>query len=199
MARELGRGWIRAGHSVTLGSRRPSEISHDIAEIRGLRVADFASAISGAEVVVIATPYPAVVPFVEEYREMLLGTVLVDISNPFDNLPSNELAGAEYTARALGTANGLVAAFKDNFAATVNAAYPADSDRGDVKIAGDDEAAKAVVAALARDLGHRPLDCGPLHNARLLDGMVTLMLDLDRRHADFTMETGWRFVGLTNG
>ncbi|MCU1525229.1 MAG: hypothetical protein JWO18_2123, partial [Microbacteriaceae bacterium] len=31
-----------------------------------------------------------------------------------------------------------------------------------------------------------------------LDGMVSLMLILDREHADFTMKTGWKFFGLPN-
>lgn len=191
MAKQLGLGWTRAGHRVVLGSRDP-----DRSADTELDVATYGAAIDSADVVVLAVPFSAVEELVEYHRFELTGKVIIDITNPFDHLPNNELAGAEYTARALGSSAGLVAAFKDNFAATVNAVRPANGARADVKIAGDDESAKDVVRALVADLDHRVLDCGPLHNARLLDGTVSLMLELDRRYAGFTMNTGWKFFGL---
>jgi predicted dinucleotide-binding enzyme len=197
MARELGLGWSRAGHTVLLGSRTPDSTAAELSDL-GLSVGSYESAIEAAEIVVLAIPFPAVVPLVENHRNALVGKTIIDISNPFDSLANNELAAVEYTASAMGSSSGIVAAFKDNFAATVNASRPADGARIDVKIAGDDAAAKAIVRTLAEDLDHRVLDCGPLANARYLDGMVSLMLILDREHADFTMKTGWKFFGLPN-
>lgn len=196
MSKALGMGWSRAGHRIQIGSRTPDAVDVNDLGFAPAIVADFGRAIEGSDVVVLAMPYGAVAEFVERHREVLAGKTVIDISNPFDELPNNELAGAEHTARALGTRDGLVAAFKDNFAATINTPGAADGERPDVKIAGDDEAAKAVVAQLAKDLNHRVVDCGPLHNARLIDGMVSLMLILDRAHCGFTMKSGWRFFGL---
>lgn len=196
MAKALGLGWTRAGHSIRLGSRTPGDVSSESLGYEPSLVGDYQTVLEGSEIVVLAMPFPSVVPFVTEHRDLLRDTIIVDISNPFDALPHNERAGVEYTAEALGTTKNLVAAFKDNFAATINAAPAADGSRGDVKIAADDEAAKEVVASLARDLDHRVLDCGPLHNARLIDPMVALMLHLDRTYKNFTRETGWRFTGL---
>ncbi|MFF1385578.1 NADPH-dependent F420 reductase [Arthrobacter sp. NPDC058288] len=197
MASALGEGWTKAGHQVHIGSRSPEEVKNADLGYEPAVIGDYRTALADSDTVVLAIPFTAVAPFVEEHREALAGKTIIDISNPFDALPSNELAGAEYTAKALGTTDGLVAAFKDNFAATVNAPGAADGNRPDVKIAGDDDEAKAVVAALAADLNHRVLDCGPLHNARLIDSMVSLMLILDRTYTGFTMKTGWRFTGLT--
>jgi len=196
MAQALGWGWSQAGHSVRIGSRTPDAVSGENLGYEPSMIADPSAALLGSEVAVLAMPFASVAPFVREHRSILRDIVVIDISNPFDSLPNNERAGAEYTADALGTTKNVVAAFKDNFAATINAAPTQDGSRGDVKIAADDEAAKEVVASLARDLKHRVLDCGPLHNARLIDPMVALMLQLDRTYAHFTRRTGWLFTGL---
>lgn len=197
MARELGIAFVAAEHTVRYGSRRPEASDATAKRLPAGEVRSQQEAIADAEVVVIAIPYPQVASFVSAHADALRGKVIVDISNPFDNLSDNARAGVEYTADALGTRDGLVAAFKDNFWATIN--EPADADthrRHDVKIAGDDEEAKRVVARLVEDIGHRPLDCGELANARLIDPMVSLMLILDRRYNEFKMTTGWTFFGL---
>lgn len=194
MARELGKGWVRAGHHIVYGSRNPMQ---NRPELPSTDIRTYGDAVTAGDVVVLAVPFLEVVPLVSMHRELLLGKTIIDISNPFDHLPHNERAGIEFTADALGTTDGLVAAFKDNFAATINAEQPADGKRADVKIAGDDEAAKKVVGQLAADLDHRVIDCGALRNARYIDPMVSLMLQLDERYEAFTMRTGWRFCGLS--
>jgi hypothetical protein len=45
-------------------------------------------------------------------------------------------------------------------------------------IAGDDKAAKGVVMKLASDIGFKPLDCGPMRNARFLEPMTALLIHL---------------------
>lgn len=198
MSKALGAGWAAAGHSVRIGSRSPESISGAELGFEPDYHGDISGALEGADAVVLAVPFPAVAGIVGEHKRALTGKVIIDISNPFDHLPGNERAAVEFTADALGTTDGLVAAFKDNFAATINDRQAADGERPDVKIAADDVDAKEFVSALAADLGHRVLDCGPLHNARLIDSMVSLMLILDREYTGFTMKTGWRFTGLAS-
>lgn len=195
MGKALGKGWSRAGHAVRIGVRSPENVDTSALGFMPQFLGPVQAAVNGSDVVVLAIPFPSVGPLVATHRPDLAGKTIIDISNPFDHLPHNERAAAEYTAEALGTSKGLVAAFKDNFAATINAPA-AGGVRPDCKLAGDDAEAKKVVAALAADLGHRAIDCGPLHNARYLDGMVSLMLFLDRTYCDFTMESGWHFFGL---
>jgi predicted dinucleotide-binding enzyme len=45
-------------------------------------------------------------------------------------------------------------------------------------VAGDDGQAKADVLALAKDIGFEPVDCGPLRNARLLEPLAMLNIQL---------------------
>lgn len=196
MANALGSGWTKAGHNVRIGTR---SVENAGLEFEPAFTGSAEDAVENADVVVLAIPFPAVAPLVGSLKSQLSGKTIIDISNPFDHLSSNERAAAELTADVLGTTDGLVAAFKDNFAATINRPNAADGHRPDVKIAGDDPAAKAVVEKLIEDLDHRVLDCGPLHNARLIDGIVSLMLILDRTYCDFTMQTGWRFFGIREG
>jgi predicted dinucleotide-binding enzyme len=67
----------------------------------------------------------------------------------------------------------VAAAFKTNFWQTL--LEPVDPETGlvrDVYYVGDSDDDKAVVAQLIQDMGFVPVDCGPLRNARVLDGMV---------------------------
>ena len=54
---------------------------------------------------------------------------------------------------------------------------------GDVVLCGNDAAARAAVAALvARLPGLRAVDAGALANARALEAITALLLNLNRRH-----------------
>jgi len=119
--------------------------------------------------------------------------LVIDISNPFDHLPDNRVAGAEVTRDAIGPGARVVAAFKTNFAATLLAPLNVDGVQRDVLFAGDDEEDKRIVAGLIADLGFRPVDCGVLHNARILDGMVPLIIELDRRYGG-AWQTSWKLL-----
>ncbi|HSQ48166.1 MAG TPA: hypothetical protein VLL96_00595, partial [Candidatus Deferrimicrobiaceae bacterium] len=45
-------------------------------------------------------------------------------------------------------------------------------------IAGDDADAKKTVAKLTGDIGFDPVDCGPLKNARYLEAMGNMLINL---------------------
>ena len=140
-------------------------------------------------------PYRVVGEFARTHASALLPLSVVDISNPFDNLPDNAVAGAEITARAIGPGARVIAAFKDTFARTLLDPDDPSGLTRDVHYAGDDEPGKKLLASLIGDLGFVPVDCGPLRNARILDGMVTLMIELDRRYAGGNGKTSWKFLG----
>lgn len=188
MAEGLGMAWKAAGHSVTLGSRSPSVKS----EAAGLPVKSHGDAIRGAEVVVLALPYRAVEGFARAFSSQVISKLVVDISNPFDTLPDNRIAGAEITARAIGPGARVIAAFKDNFATTLFHPRDEQGRARDVHYAGDDKTAKRTFSKLVADLGFTPVDCGPLRNARALDAMVPLMIELDRRY-DGKGLSSWKF------
>ena len=196
MARALGAGWQRAGHLVLFGSRAPGQ-RRDIQQELGpeVRIHGAQGAISGGEIVVLALPFKSVEAFAREHAGLLRDRPVVDISNPFDNLPDNRTAGAEITARAIGQGGRVIAAFKDNFYETLLDARDSSGLQRDVHYAGDDEEGKAMLARLVEDLGLRPVDCGPLRNARVLDGMVPLMIELDGILAGGGRRSSWKFLG----
>ncbi|MBI2965589.1 MAG: NAD(P)-binding domain-containing protein [Chloroflexi bacterium] len=195
MATSLGAGWSAAGHTVVFGSRSPSTAAAEIErEVGGgVRVASHRDALRGAEIVVLALPYRSVEAFAREYSSDLRSKVVVDISNPFDALPDNRVAGAEVTARAIGAGARVIAAFKDNFSTTLREPKDGQGRQRDVHFAGDDETAKRTFAKLVEDLGFKPVDCGALRNARALDAMVPLMIELDRRY-NGQGRSSWKFL-----
>ncbi len=194
MARGLGIGWARKGHTIVFGSRDPSAKADLPSQVPGATVTTPEEALKGAEVVVLAIPYVAVEPFAREHAEALREKLVIDISNPFHHLPDNRVSGAEITAAAIGPGARVVAAFKDNFANTLlEPVYPNGIVR-DVHFAGDHEEDKRIVSQLIRDLGFHPVDCGPLRNARVLDVMVPLMIELDRRYAGGKGMSSWKFL-----
>jgi predicted dinucleotide-binding enzyme len=60
--------------------------------------------------------------------------------------------------------------------------------------AGDDEAAKSVVAELIAALGFRPLDVGALPVARALELMAFINIGLNMRNG-WSWQTGWKLLG----
>jgi len=72
----LAHAFAAAGHHVAVGTRGPGE---DLGA--GLHTTDVASALSGAEVAVLAVPGPAVADLVATHADALAGTLVVDAAN----------------------------------------------------------------------------------------------------------------------
>jgi NADPH-dependent F420 reductase len=195
MARNLALGWLKAGHVICFGSRQPETKEDVISQVPGATVLSNEVALKAAEVVVIALPFTVVKPFAEQQASLLRNKLVIDISNPFENLPDNRISGPEITAQAIGDGARVVAAFKANFWQTL--LEPVDPQTGlvrDVHYVGDNDDDKAVVAQLIQDMGFQPVDCGVLRNARILDGMVPLIVELDRRYGSGQRHLSWKLL-----
>lgn len=193
MALALATSLQRAGHTVRVGSRNPENRR---SQLPNVAVASRDEVLADSEVVVLALPFTAAAPVARQYASQLRGKLVIDISNPFDHLPDNRVGGAELTAEAIGAGARVVAAFKTNFAATLG--EPVDPASGlvrDVLLAGDSGDDKAIVTELVKDLGFHPVDCGALHNSRILDGMVPLLIELNGRYSNTGPVTSWKFLG----
>jgi predicted dinucleotide-binding enzyme len=174
MARGLGSRVLAGGHDLTVvgkDEQRAEAVAADLGGQGHVGTAVDGDPIEG-EVVVLAVYYPDARAAVEQYADQLAGKVVVDITNPvnatFDGLvvppdgsATNELAGLAPDAR-------FVKAFNTTFAGPLTQGE-VDGQTLDVLIAGDDEDAKAQVAALARDGGLNPIDVGPQARARELE------------------------------
>jgi predicted dinucleotide-binding enzyme len=81
---------------------------------------------------------------------------------------------------------------------TVFAAKQAEAQIDDVPLdgfyAGDDADAKKVVAELLTSIGYRPIDAGPLANARALEAMGFLNIWLNANNG-WPWQSGWKLLG----
>jgi predicted dinucleotide-binding enzyme len=145
-------------------------------------VATVGEAIAGADMVILALPYPQGRMVAREQGAALSGVPVVDTCNPvdfstFDSLlTSPGMSAAEEIAAAIPGAR-VVKAFNTTFASVLVAGWVGGMPV-DVFIAGDDPAAKALVAALVADGGMRPVDTGPLRRARELEAFQLLHMTL---------------------
>ncbi len=139
-------------------------------------------AIAGADMVVLALPYPEGRAVAREQGAALSGVTVVDTCNPvdfstFDSLlTSPGMSAAEEIAAANPEAR-VVKAFNTTFASALVAGWVGGLPL-DVFLAGDDPDAKAQVAALVTDGGMRPVDTGPLRRARELEAFQLLHMTL---------------------
>jgi predicted dinucleotide-binding enzyme len=147
-----------------------------------LRVTKLAEGIAGADVVLLALPYPEGRAVARDQGAALSGVTVVDTCNPvdfstFDSLlTSPGLSAAEEIADANPGAH-VVKAFSTTFATALLAGRVGGKPL-DVFLAGDHPRAKAQVAALVRDGGMRPVDTGPLRRARELEAFQFLHMTL---------------------
>jgi predicted dinucleotide-binding enzyme len=138
--------------------------------------------IAGADLVVLALPYPQGRPVAREQGAALSGVTVVDTCNPvdfstFDSLlTSPGMSAAEEIAAACPAAR-VVKAFNTTFASALVAGWAGGLPL-DVFLAGDDARAKARVAELVTDGGLRPVDTGPLRRARELEAFQLLHMTL---------------------
>jgi 8-hydroxy-5-deazaflavin:NADPH oxidoreductase len=183
MARGIGTRVAAGGNTVQILARDPQESATLADELGG-------SATSGAigdpltgDIVVLAVPYPAAAPLVEQYGDQLAGKVVVDITNPlnvetFDGLVTPpDSSAAQEIAKSAPAGTRVVKAFNTTFAGTLVAGQVKDQPL-DVFIAGDDTDAKAALAGVVEAGGLRAIDAGPLANAHYLEGIGFLHIAL---------------------
>jgi predicted dinucleotide-binding enzyme len=161
----LARGLQRAGHDV-------KAVGKDKAAVR--------EAIAWADVVFLAVPFAAIDDVIEVAGSQLAGKTLVDVTNALAADMSLAIgfttSGAETLQKKAPKAR-VVKAFNTVFAQHM------DSGRlGDVPltalVAGDDADAKKIVLDLAGEIGFDAVDAGPLVNARLLEPLGVLNIQL---------------------
>ncbi len=169
---QLGKLWAKTGHEVTAGLREGSK-DRQKATDAGVGVATPPDVVKNADVVVIALPWTAVESTLKTMS--LDGKVVIDASNPMGPDFSVQTPAAGSAAEQIGQwANGarVVKAFN-----TIGAALMGDSTF-DIMYCGDDAAAKELVDSLIADTGMNPVDVGPLRNARYLEQIAGLWVDL---------------------
>jgi predicted dinucleotide-binding enzyme len=145
-------------------------------------VATVGAATAGADVVVLALPYPEGRAVAREQGAALSGVTVVDTCNPvdfstFDSLLTSPGMSAAEEIAAANPGARVVKAFNTTFASALVAGWVGGLPL-DVFLAADDAHAKSQVAALVSDGGMRPVDTGPLRRARELEAFQLLHMTL---------------------
>ncbi len=170
------------GRAVALASVLTARTERPTTDPSLLSVTSVAEGIAGADVVMLALPYPEGRALARDQGAALSGVTVVDTCNPvdfstFDSLlTSPGLSAAEEIADASPGAR-VVKAFNTTFV-TALVAGQVGGHPLDVFLAGDHPRAKSQVAELIRDGGMRPVDTGPLRRARELESFQLLHMTL---------------------
>jgi NADPH-dependent F420 reductase len=210
----LGLRWAIAGVPILIGSRdagRAAEAAARAVEAaRGAGASDprveglhNEEAAAGASTVVLAVPFRNQAENLGNLRSALQPqTVLVDATVPL------AAAFGGRATRTIGVWQGSAAQQAEEMVPrgvtvvsalhTVSAAALSDPSvqmDEDVLMAGDDRKSKDDVAELIRRIpGLRPVDCGDLERARILEQITALLISINARHK--TKHSGIRITGL---
>jgi predicted dinucleotide-binding enzyme len=181
VGRALEEGLRRVGHEVRTCGKAPEEVRE---------------AAAWGEVVILAVPYPQLDAAAAEIGDAADGKPLVDVSNALS--PGRQFAGsaersaAEQLQDALPGAR-VVKAFNTMFAAEMTTGH-AKGEQLSLFVAANDAGAKQRIMELGRELGHDAIDAGPLANARWLEALGFLNIQLAMGPSKLGRDIGFRLV-----
>jgi hypothetical protein len=177
----LGPEFAAQGHTIVYGSREPRRA--DVLELvrrtgNGASAAMPAAAVRNADIVVLAVPGTAAVEIARGLGD-LSGKILLDPTNVVSRAGDYPMYGIEGNGSNAQMIQGVhpdarvVKAFN-----TLNYRQMVDPETAggpiSIPLAGNDAAAKAVIAELADGMGLHAVDVGPLAYARVLEEMLVM-------------------------
>ncbi len=192
---------------VILGSRSRDRSENAAREYRGIlgktciRGATNGEMLADSDIVFLTVPFDKAVSAIQSCKSAFrAGQVLVDVTVPMDftgghaaYLEQGGRSNAELIVEVLPPGIELVGAFK-----TIPARFLAEIGRPlecDVFVCGDSQPAKEKVMDVAKRIPTlRPVDAGPLANARILERMTVLAVQLNRRYK--SKGARFRVVGI---
>ena len=182
-----------AGEDVLIGSRDETRAAEVAAELSAR--ADAGSIGSGlnddvaarSDIVFVVVPYSGHRPTLEALREHLSGKIVVDVVAPMkfgkggaQAVPVPE-GSAALQAKALLPDSTIAAAFQ-----TISARVLMNTDEpvySDVVVCGQSREARETVMVLAEKVpGVRAVDGGGLSNARYVENLTPLLVNINRRY-----------------
>ncbi len=167
-----GKLWLKAGHRVMYGSRHPESLrDKDLGN--GAQYGTIRQAAEFGEVLLLSVPWSALDEVIGQLGDTVADKVVIDATNQFGRegkvgLPGGQTATAYNTRRI--RCKGLVKAYNT---LTAGFQWEAGNRPGEERVvmpyAGDNEAAKQVVAQLIRDSGFTPYDVGDADQAVFIE------------------------------
>ncbi|MFX1274083.1 MAG: NADPH-dependent F420 reductase [Promethearchaeota archaeon] len=177
----LGKIWAENGQDIFFGSRDPVGVTKLVSKM-GLNIqgGTYNEAAQFGEVVLLAIPWSSVEDTIGILGD-LNGKIIIDCTNAVAPKLGGLLIGlttsaAEKIAEWANGANVVKGfnAFDPEFINEVKTRSPKPS----TFICGDDSKAKSLVKELGQIIGYDVVDCGPLKNARFLEPLAMLWIEL---------------------
>lgn len=171
------------GYRVMVGGRNLNEAKSIAGSMDHFATGgSIANAVHYGEIVFLAVPYKAIEEVLRN-TDSFRGKIVVDCSNPvvFGEYPElaigHTTSAAEQIAKMLPEAK-VIKAYNTSIAKQIeNGPYFGAND-GTMFYCGDDAEAKKSLHKIIAATGFEPVDCGPLHSARLLEPLAVLMMRL---------------------
>lgn len=194
-----------AGESVIIGSRdagRAQEAADELLSLApGANIAGAVNseAASQCDVVFLTMPYNGMSPTIAGVGDALDGKTLVTVIAPmrFERgvgaiAEDVDAGSAAQEAQIVAPNSRVVAAFQNVSAEEL--LKPGVTLDEDVVICGDDAASKTTVVGLTRKIPNlRPVDAGALFNARYVEQITSLLVNINRIHR---VHSGVRITGV---
>jgi NADPH-dependent F420 reductase len=177
----LGMIWRQKGHEIMFGVRnRQSQNVQKLIQLdKDLELGEIMETVAFGDVIVFAVPWTSIEETIQRAGN-LSDKILIDPTNPLTpdlkELALGNTSAAEKISN-MAKSTKVVKAFNMIGAQTLdNLIF--DSQRADLFICGDDSHAKQIVRELAIDIGFDVIDVGPLVNARMLEHLALLWIEL---------------------
>lgn len=204
--------FVKAGENVIIGSRDIKKAENTVDMIKNMLDGDEVKNVVGmtndeaaaeGDIALLTVPLQAQMVTLRNVKEQLEDKILIDATVPLDGCiggkPTRYIevwqgSAAERSAEFLEDKNvKVVSAFNNISAASLLNIH--EDVECDTLISGDDAEAKKEVIALAEKIpGVRAIDCGPLENARIVEKITPLLINLNIKNK--IKLAGIRITGL---
>jgi len=182
-----------------VGSALRKGIENGVHEVRttGSDAGDVRAAGAWGSIIILAVPSSARQEVVENLGD-IGGKILVDPTNLLNEdwsyAGNVEKSGAE-EVQEWAPAARVVKGFNTVFAQNMTTGK-VKGESLSLLVAGDDADAKKQVLSLGEAIGFEPVDVGPLSNARYLEALGFLNIQLGYGPTEYGMDIGFKLVGL---
>jgi 8-hydroxy-5-deazaflavin:NADPH oxidoreductase len=192
--RALSERLVALGQEVVIGSR-DEQRARELAAAFGAEGKANAQAVLGVELVVLATKSGAAIDTARDLAEAIGETPVLCVASDLRFGPEGVLPGTLGRSLAEEVADILSAPVAAGLH-TLAAAHlmQRDPPDQDALVCGDEHDAKRIALELSAQLvGGRALDAGPLANARALEGMTAVIVNINKR---YRAHAGVRITGV---
>ncbi|MFL5917501.1 MAG: NADPH-dependent F420 reductase [Gaiellaceae bacterium] len=179
--RALAKRLAEAGEDDIVVGSRDAERAQATAEELGVRGGLNHDVVGDVDLVVLAVKSNATLSTATELADAIGKTPVLCVASDLRFTDAGVLPGRHQGSLAEEVARVLRAPIASGFQSFA-AANVVEGDPGDALICGADSDAKTRALELAERLGARGIDAGPLENSRALEGMTSVILNVNKRY-----------------